>query len=110
MSIQPNGKNAITHYNVLDEYSNTKGLKFSHIECKLETGRTHQIRVHMASVHHPLLGDQVYGSIKQPYNTQGQTLHAKTLGIIHPTTKKYVEFNSDLPEYFDKLLNNLNKI
>ncbi len=94
-----NGKNAVTHYKVL---KNMKG--FSHIECRLETGRTHQIRVHMSSIHHPLLGDDVYGPAKSAYNLTGQTLHAKVLGFIHPRTQKYMEFESDLPDYFQKLL------
>lgn len=94
-----NGREAITHYKVLNRFN-----KYSHIECSLETGRTHQIRVHMASINHPLLGDSVYGPKNCPYNLQGQTLHAGVLGFIHPTTKEYVEFEAPLPEYFTKLL------
>lgn len=94
-----NGKDAITHYRVLERLGN-----YSYIECELETGRTHQIRVHMTSIGHPLLGDDVYGPKNCPYHLQGQTLHAKTLGFIHPTTKQYMEFDSELPEYFTKLL------
>ena len=94
-----NGRDAVTHYRVIKRFNN-----FTHIECQLETGRTHQIRVHMASINHPLLGDSVYGPKSCPYNLQGQTLHAGVLGFIHPRTKKYVEFEAPLPEYFVKLL------
>ena len=80
------------------------------IACELETGRTHQIRVHMASIHHPLLGDCVYGPAKCPWTLQGQTLHAKILGIIHPRTGKYMEFDAPLPEYFENLLKKLRKM
>ena len=99
-----NGRNAVTHYTVI---KNLKG--YAHIECQLETGRTHQIRVHMASIKHPLLGDSVYGPAKCPYNLTGQTLHARTLGFIHPRTGKYVELTSELPDYFNKLLLLLDK-
>jgi 23S rRNA pseudouridine1911/1915/1917 synthase len=99
----PNGKEAVTHYRVLDELNR----KYTYIECKLETGRTHQIRVHMASIGHPVLGDTVYGPAKSPFRLTGQTLHAKTLGFIHPTTKEYMEFEAPLPEYFQKLLQTL---
>ena len=94
-----NGKSAVTHYRVLKRFSG-----FTHIECRLETGRTHQIRVHMASLGHPLLGDQVYGPARCPYKLQGQTLHAGILGFIHPTTGAYMEFTAPLPEYFKHLL------
>ena len=83
--------------------------KDTYIECKLETGRTHQIRVHMASIGHPILGDTVYGPAKCPFKLTGQTLHAKTLGFIHPTTGQYVEFDAELPNYFKELLNKLRK-
>lgn len=99
-----NGKNAVTHYRVLKEL---KG--YSYIECILETGRTHQIRVHMSSIGHPLLGDEVYGSSKQPYPLEGQVLHAMTLGFIHPTTKAYLEVTAPLPDYFQDLLYKLSK-
>lgn len=95
-----NGKHAVTHYRVLNRFKN-----FTHIECRLETGRTHQIRVHMASLNHPLLGDAVYGPAKCPYKLQGQTLHAGILGFVHPRTGEYMEFEAPLPEYFQKLLN-----
>ena len=94
-----NGREAITHYRVLERFGN-----YTYVACELETGRTHQIRVHMASLHHPLLGDAVYGSGRSPYSLQGQTLHAKILGIVHPTTGEYLEFDAPLPEYFQKLL------
>ncbi len=103
MSInEKNGKEAITHYKVLKRFKN-----FTYIECRLETGRTHQIRVHMSSIHHPLLGDVVYGSAKCPYKLQGQTLHAKTIGIQHPRTEEYLEIEAPLPEYFSDLLKKL---
>lgn len=96
-----NGKEAITHYKVLERFKD-----YTYVECKLETGRTHQIRVHMASIGHPLLGDEIYApGRKSPFKTQGQTLHAKILGFIHPTTGEYVETDADLPEYFTKILN-----
>ena len=94
-----NGKNAVTHYKVLERFG-----KFTWIECRLETGRTHQIRVHMASIGHPLLGDALYGPAKCPYPLQGQTLHAYVLGFIHPSTKEYMEFQAPLPAYFEELL------
>lgn len=94
-----NGKNAITHYRVL------KRLKgYTYIECTLETGRTHQIRVHMTSIGHPLLGDDVYGTHKSKFKLTGQTLHAMILGFIHPATNEYMEFVAPLPEYFEHLL------
>ena len=108
MSINSEGKRAVTHYNVINLLENrNKSEKYSYIKCNLETGRTHQIRVHMSSIHHPLLGDTVYGSSKQPYDTQGQVLHAKTIGFIHPSTKKYLEFDSSLPQYFVKLIDKM---
>lgn len=93
------GKDAVTHYRVLKHYKN-----YTYLECQLETGRTHQIRVHMASIGHPLLGDEVYSNRKCPYHLEGQTLHAKTLGFIHPRTKQYIELDAILPEYFNHLL------
>ena len=101
-----NGRNAITHYKVLERFG-----EYTYIQCELETGRTHQIRVHMASIGHPLLGDQVYGPKKCPFPTlQGQTLHARTLGIIHPRTGEHLEVNAPLPDYFEELLESLRKI
>lgn len=93
-------RDAITHYKVVQRFGN-----YTYIQCQLETGRTHQIRVHMAGIGHPILGDQVYGPKKCPFpSLQGQSLHAKTLGIIHPRTGKYLEVNAPLPDYFLKLL------
>ena len=93
------GKDAITHYRVLHRFE-----QYTYVECELETGRTHQIRVHMASIGHPILGDEVYGPVKCPYKLQGQTLHAKILGFIHPTTGDYIETDAPLPAYFQHLL------
>ena len=100
-----NGREAITHYRVLERLNG----KYTLIECQLETGRTHQIRVHMSSIHHPILGDTVYGPDKNPYHLQGQTLHAGVLGFQHPRTGNYVEFQSELPDYFEELLKQLRK-
>lgn len=97
-----NGKEAVTHYRVLERFR-----QYTYVECQLETGRTHQIRVHMASIGHPLLGDAVYGPSKCPFKLQGQTLHAGVLGIIHPTTGEYMEFSAPLPLYFQELLKKL---
>ncbi len=94
-----NGREAITHYKVLKRFD-----RYTYMEFKLETGRTHQIRVHMASIGHPLLGDQVYGPSKCQFNLQGQTLHAEVIGFVHPSTGEYVEFKAPLPEYFQHLL------
>lgn len=99
-----NGKEAVTHYQVLERFGNA-----TYVECRLETGRTHQIRVHMSSIGHPLLGDEVYGSGKSPWKLQGQTLHAMTLGFVHPRTGEYLEFQAPLPDYFEELLNKLRK-
>lgn len=94
-----NGKNAVTHYKVLERFK-----EYTYIECRLETGRTHQIRVHMSYIGHPLLGDEVYCAKKWPFHLQGQTLHAQIIGFVHPTTGKYMEFEAPLPEYFEDLL------
>ena len=99
MAITDNGKEAITHYKVIKRYK-----KYTFVEFKLETGRTHQIRVHMASINHPLLGDELYNRYPSPYKLQGQCLHAKTIGFIHPTSKEYVEFEAPIPEYMKHLL------
>ena len=101
MMVNPvKGKYAATNYRVMEMFGN----KYSHIVCQLETGRTHQIRVHMTSLGHPLLGDTVYGPKKDPFQLTGQSLHAGVLGFIHPTTGKYMEFSSDLPAYFQDLI------
>ena len=99
---EKNGKEAITHFHVIERLK-----QFTYVECQLETGRTHQIRVHMASIGHPLLGDAVYGPLKNPYHLTGQTLHAGVLGIIHPATGEYMEFEAPLPDYFENLLRKL---
>ena len=104
MGIVEDGKRAVTHYEVLERYKNTTLIK-----CILETGRTHQIRVHMASIGHPLVGDEVYGFKKQRFKLKGQVLHAKTLGFIHPKTKEYMEFTTNLPEYYNNLIEKLRK-
>ena len=96
------GRPAVTHYRVLERFGN-----YTYIECELETGRTHQIRVHMSSIGHPILGDSVYGPSKCPFSLQGQTLHAKILGFRHPATGEYVEFDAPLPDYFVRLLSAL---
>nr|WP_294492278.1 RluA family pseudouridine synthase [uncultured Mediterraneibacter sp.] len=98
------GRSAVTHFRVLERFGD-----YTYIECELETGRTHQIRVHMSSIGHPILGDTVYGPSKCPFRLQGQTLHAKILGICHPTTGEYMEFDAPLPAYFEDLLSNLRR-
>ena len=100
-----NGKEAVTHYKVIKRFRD-----YTYIQCQLETGRTHQIRVHMSSIKHPLVGDSVYGPAKCPFKLQGQTLHAKIIGIIHPRSKEYLEVDAPLPEYFVSLLNKLENI
>lgn len=102
ISVVEGGRRAVTHYEVLERYNG-----FTLIKCVLETGRTHQIRVHMASIGFPLVGDPLYGFKKQKFKLNGQMLHAKTLGFVHPTKNKYVEFTTDLPEYFNVILSKL---
>lgn len=106
IGIVQGGKRAVTHYEVIERYNG-----YTLIKCILETGRTHQIRVHMASIGFPLVGDPLYGFKKQRFKLNGQMLHAKTLGFIHPTKNTYVEFTTELPDYFkaiiDKLRNEL---
>ena len=105
MGIVMDGKHAVTHYKVLKRLK--KG--FTYIECQLETGRTHQIRVHMASIHHPVAGDPVYGPHNCITSLHGQCLHAKTLGFVHPITGEYLRFDSDLPDYFTHFLATLRR-
>lgn len=105
MAVEPkNGKRAVTHYKVLSHLNH----QFNHIECQLETGRTHQIRVHMASIRHPLLGDTTYGP-KNAMGLTGQCLHARVLGFIHPRTGEYVEFEAPLRNIFKNFLKNIRK-
>lgn len=103
MAVRSDGKRAVTHCKVLRRYG-----QYTYVECRLETGRTHQIRVHMAYVHHPLLGDEVYaGKRKSPFVTQGQCLHAGVLGFVHPRTGEYIETIAPLPQYFEDILSKL---
>lgn len=104
ISVVPGGRRAVTHYKVLERYKNT-----TLIECVLETGRTHQIRVHMSYIGHPLVGDPIYGYKKQKIKAEGQLLHARVLGFIHPTRGEYMEFQAPLPEYFQKVIYSLRK-
>lgn len=97
-----NGKPAVTHVKVLQRFQ-----KYTYVECQLETGRTHQIRVHMSFKNHPLLGDSVYGRKKEEFKLNGQVLHAMVFGFVHPKTKQYMEFEAPLPEYFQQLLKKL---
>ncbi len=103
--ISKNSKNAVTHYSVIKRY---KG--YTHIKCVLETGRTHQIRVHMAYLGHPVAGDLVYGVKNEKVAFSGQCLHARKIGFVHPTTKHYLEFTSKLPSYFTEFLTKLENI
>ena len=105
MAIIKDGRRAVTHYHILRQF----GKKYTLLSCELETGRTHQIRVHMASIGHPLLGDTVYGPAKQPFDTNGQVLHAGILGFKHPADGRYVEFEAPLPAYFAELIDKLGK-
>lgn len=103
MAVNPiNGKEAITHYKVLERIN-----QYTYVELQLETGRTHQIRVHMTSINHPLLGDPVYGPKSDRFKLKGQVLHARVLGFVHPTTNEYMEFEAPLPNYFTGLLKKL---
>lgn len=99
-----NSKEAVTHYSVIERFG-----EFTHIRCRLETGRTHQIRVHMSYIGHPVAGDDIYGPKKAAAGLIGQCLHAKKVGFIHPKTKEYMEFESELPDYFQKFLKRCGK-
>lgn len=106
MAVTPkNSKEAVTHYKVLKRYK-----QYTYIELRLETGRTHQIRVHMAHIGHPLVGDPLYGVKKEKIKHDGQLLHAKTLGFIHPTKGTYMEFDSELPEYFQGIMRKIEAV
>ncbi len=104
MAVVQGGREAITHYNVLERF----GL-YTLVECILETGRTHQIRVHMASIHHSLVGDKTYGIKKEKFNLAGQLLFAKTIGFVHPSTGEFMQFEAQLPQYFEDVLDKLRK-
>ena len=100
MAVVPDGKRALTHIRVLKRFE-----KYTYIACRLETGRTHQIRVHMSHIGHPILGDEVYASgRKSPIKCEGQVLHAKVIGFVHPRSKEYIEFDAPLPDEFRHLL------
>ena len=102
MAVVQGGREAVTHFKVLERFGT-----YTLVECTLETGRTHQIRVHMASIGHSIVGDSVYGVKKEKFNLNGQLLHAKTIGFTHPTTGDIMEFTSEIPEYFENILKKL---
>lgn len=104
MAVVFGGREAVTHFNVLERFG-----QYTLVECILETGRTHQIRVHMASIGHSIVGDTLYGIKKEKFNLNGQLLHAKTIGFVHPRTGEMMEFTSDIPEYFENVLEKLRK-
>lgn len=104
MAVDKKGKEAITEFKVLKRYDG-----FTYIEVNIKTGRTHQIRVHMAEIGYPIVGDEVYSNGRNPFNVKGQMLHAKELEFVHPTTKKSVKFEAPLPEYFENILEELDK-
>ena len=104
MSVTKKGKEAITHFKVLKRFKN-----YTYIEVRIETGRTHQIRVHMAEIGHPVVGDMVYSSGKNEFGVEGQMLHSASLDFIHPITEKQMHLEAPLPEYFTKVLEELEK-
>ena len=104
MSIVQGGREAITHFKVLERFG-----QYTFVECILETGRTHQIRVHLKSIGHSIVGDKTYGIKKEQFNLKGQLLHAKTIGFVHPKTGELMEFSSEIPQYFKKVLDKLKK-
>ena len=105
MAVDKKGKEAITEFKVLEKFDG-----FTYVEVKIKTGRTHQIRVHMAEIGYPIVGDEVYSNGRNPFGVKGQMLHAAKLGFIHPSTKEKVVFEAPLPEYFEEILDELNKI
>jgi len=104
MAVVQGGREAITHFNVLERF-----MQYTLVECILETGRTHQIRVHMASIGHSIVGDPLYGIKKEKFNLDGQLLHAKTIGFVHPSNGEMMEFTSEIPEHFTKVIEKLRK-
>ena len=105
MAVCAGGREAVTHYHVLEHFGN----EYTLAECVLETGRTHQIRVHMASIGHSVVGDKTYGIKKERFNLAGQLLHAATLGFVHPKSGEYMEFSAPIPDYFENILEKLRK-
>ena len=101
---RPGARDAVTHFRVIERFG-----KYTLVEARLETGRTHQIRVHMAYIGNPVVGDRTYGSNKQKFDLKGQALHARKLGLIHPATEQYMEFEAPLPDYFEELLSRMRK-
>ena len=104
MAVVSGGREAVTHYNVLESFDG-----YTLLECILETGRTHQIRVHMASIGHSLVGDKVYGIAKEKIKSDGQLLFARTIGFDHPKTGEYMEFSAPMPDWFEEILNKLRR-
>ena len=104
MAVVQGGREAVTHFNVLERFG-----KYTLVECVLETGRTHQIRVHMASIGHSIVGDSLYGMKKEKFSLEGQLLHAKTIGFVHPKTGEMMEFTSEIPDYFQNIIEKLRK-
>lgn len=105
MAVCAGGREAVTHYHVMEHFGN----EYTLAECVLETGRTHQIRVHMASIGHSVVGDKTYGIKKERFNLAGQLLHAATLGFVHPKSGEYMEFSAPIPDYFENILEKLRK-
>ncbi|MCR5773603.1 MAG: RluA family pseudouridine synthase [Lachnospiraceae bacterium] len=105
MAVDPSGKRAVTHYEVLERFS-----EYTYVECRLETGRTHQIRVHMTHIGHPILGDETYGARRSKVHAEGQTLHAYFLGLKSPATGEYIEVTAPLPEYFRNILDKVRSV
>ena len=103
MAVNKNGKEAITHFKVLNRYTTPKG-SYTLLEVKIDTGRTHQIRVHMAEIGHPIIGDMVYSNGKNEFGVEGQCLHAKRLEFKHPITEKEMSLEAQLPDYFENII------